>query len=596
MSKEEKKKYPVEYKKIWKMVWPSVRPWRWYLPMFAILAIVLSGFAVAEPYIYGSIIDSVINSVSEATEAMPAFRLIIPFLLIWGGLVLFETSVGAVYMYFSWMFGNWLMGAFLQAWYARLLRLDMELFKTERSGEILRRFDNVWDSIWNIAFHGVRTFLEAGTRFIAAIGIGLYLDWRLALVALIPVPLSIIVGFVNLKTANRQQNSVGKYWDKITGHVADAISNIATVKSFSGEDRSVKSFAKLYALSCKHQFAINRLWATVEAGYGAIYISGRLILFMAGAWLVLQGTTSIGTLIMFLGFANFLFGSVQMIMSTLPNLSKSFVYLNRASSYWYAIPDIKDKPHAIALKKVRGEIVFDKVSFGYKEGRTVLKDVSFTIPDGKVFALVGESGAGKSTLAQMMLRYHDPRTGSISVDGIDIRDLTLKSLRENVGFVMQENLLFHDSIINNIRLARPTASLKEVQAAAKRAQAHNFIKGLPKGYNSIVGERGVKLSGGEKQRIALARVLLEDPPILVLDEATSALDSKTEHDLQAALKIVMTGRSTIVIAHRLSTVMDADQILVMDKGKIVAQGTHEELIKTCVIYKEFWTIQAGGYV
>ncbi|KKR89091.1 MAG: ABC transporter related protein [Candidatus Uhrbacteria bacterium GW2011_GWE2_41_1153] len=182
------------------------------------------------------------------------------------------------------------------------------------------------------------------------------------------------------------------------------------------------------------------------------------------------------------------------------------------------------------------------------------------------------------------------------VDGIDIRDLTLKSLRENVGFVMQENLLFHDSIINNIRLARPTASLKEVQAAAKRAQAHNFIKGLPKGYNSIVGERGVKLSGGEKQRIALARVLLEDPPILVLDEATSALDSKTEHDLQAALKIAMTGRSTIVIAHRLSTVMDADQILVMDKGKIVAQGTHEELIKTCAIYKEFWTIQAGGYV
>lgn len=196
----------------------------------------------------------------------------------------------------------------------------------------------------------------------------------------------------------------------------------------------------------------------------------------------------------------------------------------------------------------------------------------------------------------MMLRFEDPKSGSVLIDDRNLQELTLNSLRKNVGFVMQENLLFHDTIFNNIKLAKPGASEKKIIEAAKRAQAHNFISKLPDGYKSMVGERGVKLSGGEKQRIALARVFLEDPPILVLDEATSALDSKTEHQLQQALEEVMKNRTTIVIAHRLSTVMAADNILVMDKGKIVDQGTHEELIKRGGLYKNYWEIQAGGYV
>ncbi|MBU0613690.1 ABC transporter ATP-binding protein/permease, partial [Patescibacteria group bacterium] len=526
----QKEKKTIRYKEIFRMIWPSTRSmWR-YLPVFFIFASVLAVFAVSEPYIYGSIIDSVIGSVEAESPVKSAFQLIFPFLIVWAGIVIFETTLSAVYMYCTWIFGNKILGSFLQRWYEKTLNLDIELFRSEKSGELLRKFDNIWDAIWMVNYHFARTFLEAGTRFCAALVIGLYLDWRLTLVALVPVPAAMLVGLLNMKTAGNHQHGVNKYWEKITGHVSDSFSNIATVKSFSGESRSVKRFASLYLTSLKHQLQVNRLWACVEAGYGAIYTSGRLFIFAAGAWLVLSGSTSLGTLIMFLGFANFLFGSVQQIMSVLPNISKSLVNLDRSVDYWTMVPKIKEKPNAKKLKRVSGKVEFKNVSFSYVKQSSVLKNVSFIVPDGKVCAIVGESGAGKSTLAQMMLRYHDPDGGSILIDEKNIKDLTLNSLRSNVGFVMQENLLFHDSILNNIRLARPSASLKQVESAAKKAQANDFISRLPGKYKSIVGERGVKLSGGEKQRIALARVFLEDPPILVLDEATSALDSKTEHE------------------------------------------------------------------
>jgi ATP-binding cassette subfamily B protein len=594
MFKEERKQ--IHYRRIWNMLTPTMKHLGWYLFFFFVFATTLACAAVAEPYVYGSIIDSIVSSVGLSLPVFAAFQMILPLLIFWGGLVVFETGLNAFYMYASWKFCNYILGEFLREWYRRVLFLDMDLFKGERSGELLRKFDNSWDASWNLSFYLVRTLFEAGTRFLAAFSIGLYLDWRLALVSLLPVPLSIAVGLMNMRAASRQQHTVNHLWEKITGHVADAFANIATVKGCSGEKRSVATFARLYTMSCKYQFVINRLWAMVEAGYGAIYIAGRLCLFAVGAWLVLSGSTTLGTLIMFLGFANFLFGSVQMIMSSLPQVSKSLVYLDRASEYWYKIPEIREKPNARVLKQVKGRVAFQHVFFSYKNSRRVLKDISFEIPDGQVYAVVGESGAGKSTLAQMMLRYYDPMQGSVTIDGHDLRDLTLASLRSSVGFVMQENLLFHDTILNNIRLAKPSASIKEVERAAKRAQAHDFISRLPEKYRSVVGERGVKLSGGEKQRIALARVLLANPPILVLDEATSALDSKTEHDLQCALKETMKGRTTLVIAHRLSTVMDADCILVMDKGRMVAQGKHQDLIKQEGLYKQYWTIQAGGYM
>ncbi len=594
MSKEEKRK--IRFKNIVKMLWPTLKA-RWYFwPVFLIIASLLAILAVAEPYIYGSIVDSIVEMVGLSVTVEEGFGIIIPFLLIWGGLVIFETSFTALYMYISWYFGNWALGGYLRDLFVRVLHLDVEKFKSEKSGEMLRRFDNVWNAMWHVSYNFSKTYIEAITRFGAALVVGLYIDWRLTIVALVPIPVTVIVGAIQMKAAAKNQHGVDKIWERVTGLVGDSYANIATVKSFSKETNLAKQFKKLYASSWKYQRKVNRRWAATEAGYGAIYITGRLLIFTFGTWFVLSGDTTLGTMIMFLGFANFLFGSVQMIMSTLPNISKSLVSLDRTLKDWNEVPLIREKKDAAGLRNVEGRVGFNKVTFGYTKGQNVLKKVAFTIPDGQMYALVGESGAGKSTLAQMLLRYYDPNKGNITIDGHDIRNLKLKSLRGNVGFVMQENLLFHDSIINNIRLAKPSASIKEVEKAARRAQAHNFIKKLPGGYKSVVGERGVKLSGGEKQRVALARIFLEDPPILVLDEATSALDSKTEHALQRALKEAMKGRTSLVIAHRLSTVMEADQIIVMDKGNIVARGTHEELVKKSGLYREYWTIQAGGYI
>ena len=274
---------------------------------------------------------------------------------------------------------------------------------------------------------------------------------------------------------------------------------------------------------------------------------------------------------------------------------EGYVGLQRVQKWIEMTPEIQEAKDAVELKGIKSALEFKNVSFSYKK-EGALKNISFSVPAGSTVALVGESGSGKSTAASLVCRLYDPVNGKITIDDHDLRNLSIESLRSSIGYVLQENLLFHDSIINNVRFGRPKASKDDVIAACKEAQAHDFIMRLPKGYNSVVGERGVKLSGGEKQRIVIARTLLKDPPILVLDEATSALDSKTEHQLQEAMKAVMEDRTVIVIAHRLSTIMAADEILVFNKGRIVERGTHKQLARSSKIYKQLWNLQAGGYI
>ncbi len=578
------------------MVKPSVKSSWKFLPGLFVLSTLLAFLAVLEPYLYGRIVDSLVGSVANSYSIKTGFAAIIPFLLLWGGIIVVETTGAAFFSYLAWTFSNKMAANTISEWYARVLKLDVDKFRSVRSGEVMKRFDSLWNGLENISNNFLRAYLESILRFTLALSAGLWIDWRLTLVSLIPIPIAIAIGFLKLHTSSNQQHAVNEHWEHINGHASDSFTNINAVKSHVIESSMVKTFIKSLSLTLQKQKVINRTWGMVEGGYGLVYISGRLLIFTFGAWLVLDGSATLGTLIMFLGFANFLFGSVQQIMSSLPHVSKSFVDIDRGMDFWNEVPVIKEKMDALHLKQVKGSISFDHVSFSYKNDRDVLKDISFSIPAGKMFAIVGESGAGKSTLAQMMMRFHDPIKGSIKLDGHDLRDLTLKSLRKNIGFVMQENLLFHDTVLNNIKLAKPSATQEEIVLAAKRAQAHAFISKFKGGYHAVVGERGVKLSGGEKQRIALTRVFLANPPVLVLDEATSALDSKTEHALQLALKEVMKGRTSLVIAHRLSTVMEADCILVMDKGRLVDEGTHEELIKKEGLYKQYWNLQAGGYL
>ena len=253
--------------------------------------------------------------------------------------------------------------------------------------------------------------------------------------------------------------------------------------------------------------------------------------------------------------------------------------------------EIKDKPGAVPLAVSDAEVAFEDASFAYEHERPILRDLSFTIPAGKTVAIVGPSGAGKSTVSRLLYRFYDVTGGRILIDGQDIADVTQKSLRAAIGMVPQDTVLFNDTIRYNIRYGRPDATDAEVEAAAKMAQIHDFVMSLPKGYDSLVGERGLKLSGGEKQRVSIARTILKGPSILILDEATSALDSFTEHQIQEALKKVSENRTTLVIAHRLSTVVDADEIIVLDKGKVAERGTHERLLRRKGIYRAMWNRQ-----
>ncbi|MEI7512821.1 MAG: ABC transporter ATP-binding protein [Candidatus Uhrbacteria bacterium] len=593
---EEKIKKGISLKRIWKMVWPSVRTFWYIYPIIVVLTVALTAMTVIEPLIYGRVVDSLVNTVGAHTPIDLAFQSLIPLLFWWAMLVLGETFCSSIWNYSRWKINNELSSRFATALYRRMIELDVRRFQEEKGGEVMRRYNNAWDALHLVSNTFWQGYFSATLRLFGALGVGLWIDWRLALIALIPVPINVTIGLFNIKVTSKDQRKANDIWDETSGHAGDAFDNITAIKAFRGESRSVSLTEAIIQKAISFQNRVNIKWALGEGISGPTYVLGRLAIFFAGGYFVLNGTTTIGTLIVFLGFVSFIYGAVQQIMMALPETTRALHRLNRAADYWEEIPEIRNRPNAKIVKRLKGDITFDRVSYGYRNGRVVLHGIDLHIPQGQTFAMVGESGAGKSTFAQMLMRFHDPKSGSIKIDGLDIRDLDLGSLRSNIGFVMQENMLFHDSIINNIKFARPGAAEKEIVEAAKRAQAHEFIKGLKNGYKTVVGERGVKLSGGEKQRIALARVLLANPPILVLDEATSALDSKTEHSLQAALREVMKDRTTLVIAHRLSTVMQADQIIVMHKGKIVDQGKHEELIKRGGLYKQYWEIQAGGYV
>ena len=294
---------------------------------------------------------------------------------------------------------------------------------------------------------------------------------------------------------------------------------------------------------------------------------------------------------------NYLLSPIQYtIGNSLPRFSRGISKLTLYTDLADELNDVAEHENAKALKVVKGDVVFEGVRFSYADQKkATLRGIDLTIPAGTSCALVGPSGAGKSTLAKLINRTIDPTKGVVRVDDSDVKELKLRSLRQNVGVVTQDTYLFHDTILNNIKFVKPGASEREVIRACKMAEAHKYITKLPKGYKSIVGERGIKLSGGERQRIALARIFLADPPILVLDESTSALDSETENRIQNTLKKVMVGRTTIIIAHRLSTVYLADQILVVEHGKIADRGSHAELIKKGGLYDRLWSMQAGGY-
>jgi ATP-binding cassette subfamily B protein len=374
----------------------------------------------------------------------------------------------------------------------------------------------------------------------------------------------------------------------------DSLLNYETVKYFNNEDfearRYDENLEKLRRASLKSQSTLSML----NTGQQMIIATALVAMLWRATEGVVAGRMTLGDLVMVNAFMiqlyiplNFLGVIYREIKQSLTDLDKMFTLLERDR-------EIADAPGALALQVSQGHVKFDRVSFAYDPARPILHDVSFEIPAGKTVAVVGPSGAGKSTLARLLYRFYDIGSGAITIDGQDIRQVTQSSLRQAIGIVPQDTVLFNDTVEYNIAYGRPGASREDVEGAARAAHIHDFIAGTPKGYDTMVGERGLKLSGGEKQRVAIARTLLKDPPVLIFDEATSALDSANERAIQAELRSVSQGKTALVIAHRLSTVVDAHEIVVMDGGRVVERGPHAELLAQGGRYAEMWRLQQSG--
>jgi ATP-binding cassette, subfamily B, heavy metal transporter len=371
----------------------------------------------------------------------------------------------------------------------------------------------------------------------------------------------------------------------------DSLLNFETVKYFGNEEHEARRYDQAME---RYERASIKTWislAVLNAGQALVFTVGLTVAMLMSGYAVHGGTMTLGDFVMINALMIQLYMPLNFIGSVYRDIKQGLIDVEEMFSLLEVEADIQDRPGAVPLRTAKGELVFDRVSFSYDAERPILRDLSFRVPSGKTVAIVGPSGAGKSTISRLLFRFYDVGAGRILIDGQDIAGVTQKTLRAAIGMVPQDTVLFNDTVRYNIRYGRPDASDVEVEDAARLAQVHSFVMTLPKAYESVVGERGLKLSGGEKQRVSIARTILKSPPILILDEATSALDSMTEREIQTALRQVSRNRTTLVIAHRLTTVVDADEIIVLDQGAIAERGIHAQLLKKRGLYSAMWNRQ-----
>jgi ATP-binding cassette subfamily B protein len=422
----------------------------------------------------------------------------------------------------------------------------------------------------------------------------LQLDWRLAVAVCVFAPLPALIGMRAAPEQTRRDRVLLAHWSSTFGRWTEVLAGIRTVKGFAMEQAEERRFLDAVAQGNARVTRGARRDARTNALQGLSAAAARLSVAALGAWLVLRGHGTVGALFAALQYVGGLFGPIQGLTNVYATVRRASVSLESVSAILDAPDPLADPVGARDLQVTRGAVTFDGVSFDYGDGRPVLRGVTLDVAPGETVALVGPSGCGKTTLVSLLERLHAPTAGRILVDGVDVRGCTQHSLRRQVGTVMQDVHLFHDTILANITYGTPGASRAEAEAAARAANAHEFIERLPDGYDTVVGERGAGLSGGQKQRIAIARALLKNPPILVLDEATSALDNESEALVQAALQRLTRGRTTLVVAHRLSTVIDADRIVVLRGGQVEAVGTHAELLAQGGYYARLFARHARG--
>ena len=545
----------------------------WFL---ALANVALATAQFAEPVLLGRIIDTLTGA--QTRGAMPEWPRLAMLLGAWAGFGIFTIVCGTLIALYADRLAHRRRHVVSTGYFEHVLQLPLSYHGNTHSGRLMKMMLSGTEALWSLWVGFFRDNLASLISLLVLLPISLFVNWRLALLLIVLCVVFAALTAMIVRKTETMQSSVERHYSDLAERASDALGNIALVQSFSRLEAEVSELRLVVERLLSAQMPVLSWWALANVLTRTATTMTVLSIIVVGTLLTMNGQATVGEMVTFMNFAGLIIARLEHSVSFLNTVVSEAPSLREFFQVWDTVPSIRDEPNAIDPGRLRGEVEFRHVSFSYDGKRLAVEDLNFKAMPGETVALVGATGAGKSTAIALLHRAFDPQAGHIEIDGTDIRKFRLSALRRNIGVVFQETLLFNRSIAENLQVGKPDATAAEMRSAVERAQALEFIERKFQGFEDNVGERGRSLSGGERQRLSIARALLKDPPILILDEATSALDTDTEAKVMRALDEVMKGRTTFVIAHRLSTVRKASRILVFDRGKIVEKGTFDELV------------------
>ena len=569
-----------------------LKPYKWRAGLLALVSLITIGSELIPPQITRYIVDHILLPPEGTTDSIDDRVALL-------GLCVLGVVAARILRWSSELVHGWTV-SWLSArvtadirghLYRRLEMLSMQFYDKRRVGALMSRVTRDSDMLREFLVDGLPYLVINTLMIFGILGFLFWMHWQLTLFMLIPIPLIIIWGRLFWRRMRRIFNKHGQGWAHLSARLNEALAGIHVVKAFAQEIREIREFEKKNTDLMQISRRTARHWLVFFAVTSCLTGCGGLIIWLVGGMEILRNNLTLGTLTAFSHYMWLVYGPLEWLGRVNSWMTRAFAGAERIFEVIDAAPEAYDDPEATALAEIKGQVTFKDVTFGYDKSKPVLHEIDFDIPPGEMIGLVGKSGVGKTTTVNLIARFYDADRGAIEIDGVDVRNIRLEDLRSQIGIVPQEPFLFSGTIAENIGYGRPGATFEEIMEAAQAANAHNFIVAKADGYDTNVGERGNNLSGGEKQRISIARAILHDPKILILDEATSSVDVETEKEIQEAVARLIKNRTTIAIAHRLSTLRNANRLVVLDGGRIVEVGTHSELMDRKGVFYDLVELQ-----